>query len=129
MSLETREETAIAELECSKESLTESTKGVSYFQRRDVEALVKKLLLEDAYRNDEWVMHEGRPITNLELLIRELMEHRSWNAKVAVLELGIGKAPMVQQVEGGVEVIFKVEHDDSWIEAVPEEDEDVKHGT
>ena len=123
MSLETREETSLAELECSKDTLAKDVKGYSYFTRREVEALVKKLLLEDAYRNDEWVMHDGRPITNLELMLRELMEHRSWNAKVAVLELGIGKAPLVQQVEGGVEVIFKVEHDDSWIEAVPEEEE------
>ena len=124
MTLETREETSLAELECKDASLVgKATDHSGYFGRREVETLVKRILLEDAFRKDEWVTHEGMPITNLELLIRELMEHRSWNAKVAVLELGIGKAPLVQQVEGGVEVIFKVEHDDSWIEAVPEEDE------
>ena len=108
--------------------MTEAAKAMTYFGRKDVEALVKRVLLEDAFRKDEWVMYEGRAITNLELLIRELMEHRSWNAKVAVLELGIGKAPLVQQVEGGVEVIFKVEHDESWIEAVTEDDEDAVDG-
>lgn len=124
MSLAGREETSLEELECKEDLLVESaTDHAVYFGRREVESLVKRVLLEDAFRTGEWVMHEGRPITNLELLIRELMEHRSWNAKVAVLELGIGKAPLVQQVEGGVEVIFKVEHDDSWIEAVPEEEE------
>lgn len=121
MTLAGRDETELAELECKEASLTDPVGTELYFGRGDVASLVKRVLLEDAFRKDEWVMYEGRPISNLELLIRELMEHRSWNAKVAVLELGIGKAPVVQQHEGAVKVIFEVEHDDSWIEAVSED--------
>jgi hypothetical protein len=79
--------------------------------------MVKKILLENAFRKGEWVTYEGRPITNLELVIRELLESRAWQAKVAAIELGFGKEPNVAKVEGGVEVTFKVEHDDSWREA------------
>lgn len=89
----------------------------SVFGRSHVQRMVKKILLENAFRSGEWVEYEGRPITNLELVIRELLESRAWQAKVAAIELGFGKAPLVNKVEGGVEVTFKVEHDDSWMEA------------
>jgi hypothetical protein len=95
----------------------------SVFGRSHVQKMVKKILLENAFRKGEWVTFEGRPITNLELVIRELLESRAWQAKVAAIELGFGKAPQVSKVEGGLEVTFKVEHDDSWMEA-PTADED-----
>ena len=110
-----------SDLDLPSKSLT------SVFGRSHVQRMVKKILLENAFRAGEWVEYEGRPITNLELVIRELLESRAWQAKVAAIELGFGKAPLVNKVEGGVEVTFKVEHDDSWMEA-PLIEEDVIEG-
>ncbi len=126
MSLAGREETDAAELECRTGSILPSVSSGREFTRNKLQSFVRSILLDDAFRDSEWVMYEGRPISNIELLIRELMEHKAWQAKVAAIELGFGRAPVVNQVEGGVEVVFKVEHDDSWIEAVTEEEEAVE---
>lgn len=107
-----------ADIDIRPEALT------SVFGRSHVQKMVKKILLENAFRSGEWVVFEGRPITNLELVIRELLESRAWQAKIAAIELGFGKTPQVNKVEGGVEVTFKVEHDDSWMEAITDEDDD-----
>lgn len=121
MTLEGRDE-IIESIDTGIESKSEALTSV--FGRSHVQRMVKKILLENAFRSGEWVTFEGRPITNLELVIRELLESRAWQAKVAAIELGFGKAPQVNKVEGGVEVTFKVEHDDSWMEA-PSVEEDV----
>ena len=114
-------ETSDTGIDSKSEALT------SVFGRSHVQRMVKKILLENAFRSGEWVVFEGRPITNLELVIRELLESRAWQAKVAAIELGFGKEPNIAKVEGGVEVTFKVEHDDSWMEApLLEEDEAVE---
>ena len=110
-------ESSDTDIDSKSEALT------SVFGRSHVQKIVKKILLENAFRKGEWVVFEGRPITNLELVIRELLESRAWQAKIAAIELGFGKAPQVAKVEGGIEVTFKVEHDDSWMEA-PLLDED-----
>ena len=109
-------ETKETGIESKSEALT------SVFGRSHVQKMVKKILLENAFREGEWVVFEGRPITNLELVIRELLESRAWQAKIAAIELGFGKTPQVSKVEGGVEVTFKVEHDDSWMEAITDEE-------
>ena len=112
-------ETSDTDIESKSEALT------SVFGRSHVQKMVKKILLENAFRKGEWVIFEGRAITNLELVIRELLESRAWQAKIAAIELGFGKTPQVSKVEGGVEVTFKVEHDDSWMDAhsIDEDDE------
>lgn len=79
--------------------------------------LARRLLEEDAYRDGEWVEFQGRTITNIELIMRQLMESQTDSSKVAIVEMGYGKEPNVNQVEGGIEVTFKIEHDDSWEEA------------
>jgi hypothetical protein len=119
MTLATREETAIEELE-SKYDVKKSldSKGDGYFNRQDAAKVARKILLEDAFRKGEYVLYDGKPITNLELLLRELMEHRSWNARIAALEFAFGKAPDVNKVEGGIEVVFKVEYEEDWIDGV-----------
>ena len=112
--METKDEIILREdtdIDSPSKSLT------SVFGRSHVQRMVKKILLENAFRSGKWVEYEGRPITNLDLVIRELLESRAWQAKVAAIELGFGKAPLVNKVEGGVEITFKVEHDDSWMEA------------
>ena len=111
-------ETSDTDIESKSEALT------SVFGRSHVQKMVKKILLENAFRKGEWVIFEGRPITNLELVIRELLESRAWQAKIAAIELGFGKTPQVSKVEGGVEVTFKVEHDDSWMEAHSADEDD-----
>jgi hypothetical protein len=119
MTLATREETAIEELE-SKYDVKKSldSKGDGYFNRQDAAKVARKILLEDAFRKGEYVLYDGKPITNLELLLRELLEHRSWNARIAALEFAFGKAPDVNKVEGGIEVVFKVEYEEDWIDGV-----------
>lgn len=110
MSLSTRTELATEELE-RKSSLEK--RGVE-LTLGDLKDVAKRILMEDAYRDEEWVMYDGRPITNIELMLRELIAHKQWRPKLAVLELIFGKAAATQKVEGGVEVIFKVEHDEDW---------------
>jgi hypothetical protein len=122
--LATREETG---LECDGLSEIEKLRIgetiTSVVGRAEISRVFKKIFLEDAFRDGEWVEYQGRPITNLELYARELLEHKSWQAKTAAFEIAFGKEPQVQKVEGETTVIFKVEHSDDWAEAPVDEEE------
>ena len=89
--------------------------GIRY-DRKFVRRLAQRVMMENAYRKGEWVTFQDRPISNLELIIRELMESSNHQAKVAVVELAFGKEPQVNEHEGGIEVVFRVEHSDDWID-------------
>ena len=95
------------------------------FSRVAAVKVAKRLLLESAYNKDEWVEYHGRQITYYEWIVRKLMQSSSWQANMAILKFVFGEAPQVNKVEGEVEVTFKVEHDDSWMEAhsISEDDE------
>ena len=77
--------------------------------------LCKKLLNEP--------LAEDPTKTTLEDLVIRMIKSKNYRAHVEILSAAFGRIPnATQQIEQKTEVVFKVEHDASWVEMLSDDD-------